>query len=193
MKKKDSGQQGSQGQWNQQGQNPQWQQGPGPQPGYQPAPSKKKPIYKRVWFWLLIVVIVVIAIAVNQPKDNSQNGESVTADSSASSTTAGKSATAKKEETKSDKPADKLTLEKGWKFHKDPYVPYVTGTVHNNTDQEINTYVEITFDALDGDGANVGTCLANTETIDANGNWKFKAICDGDNIKTVRLKELSGF
>jgi hypothetical protein len=39
-----------------------------PQPGYLPAPGypggPKKPVYKRVWFWLLISFAVVIAIIV---------------------------------------------------------------------------------------------------------------------------------
>ena len=44
-------------------------------------------------------------------------------------------------------------------------------------------------------GANLGTCLANTNTIDAGGKWKFKALCSGDakEVATVRFKEITGF
>ena len=89
---------------------------------------------------------------------------------------------------------DRLTLDDGWKMdNSNQFMTQVTGTVSNNSDKPVNTYVQITFDALDASGANVGTCLANTNTIDANGKWKFKAGCSGEGITKVRFKELSGF
>ena len=48
-------------------------------------------------------------------------------------------------------------------------------------------------DSLDADGANVGDCLANANTVDANGKWKFEAMCSGSDINDVRFKEITGF
>ena len=35
--------------------------------------------------------------------------------------------------------------------------------------------------------------LANANTVDANGKWKFEAMCSGNGIETVRFKSLTGF
>lgn len=92
---------------------------------------------------------------------------------------------------------DRLTLKDGWKVSTDEYGVYkvVKGYVLNNSDEAITTYVQITFDTLDKNGANLGTCLANTNTIDANGKWKFEAACldDAAEIDKVRFKEITGF
>ena len=88
----------------------------------------------------------------------------------------------------------RLTLDDGWSIDtSNPYMTQVVGTVSNNSDKDIKGYIQITFSALDADGANVGDCLANANTVDANGKWKFKAMCSGDGIKDVRFKEISGF
>lgn len=89
----------------------------------------------------------------------------------------------------------KLTLDEGWSIDKssNPYATKVIGTVSNNSDKPINGYIQITFSALDASGANVGDCLANANTVDANGKWKFEALCSGNNIETVRFKDITGF
>ncbi len=94
-------------------------------------------------------------------------------------------------------PTERLTLDEGWTVATDEYGMFttVTGYVSNNSDKAITNYVQITFDTLDANGANLGTCLANTNTIDANGKWKFEAACldDADEIAEVRFKEITGF
>lgn len=77
----------------------------------------------------------------------------------------------------------------------DGFAVYVEGYVSNNTDKDITNYVQITFDALDADGANLDSCIDNTNTIDAGGKWKFKAVClsNADEIAEVRFKDLTGF
>lgn len=87
-----------------------------------------------------------------------------------------------------------MTLDDGWKIDKsNQYLTKVVGTVSNNSNQAINGYIQITFSGLDASGANVGDCLANANTVDANGKWKFEAMCSGQNIETVRFKEITGF
>lgn len=92
---------------------------------------------------------------------------------------------------------ERLTLDEGWATGTDEYGMFtkVSGYVSNNSDKAITNYVQITFDTLDAQGANLGTCLANTNTIDANGKWKFEAMCldDSAEIAEVRFKEISGF
>lgn len=91
------------------------------------------------------------------------------------------------------KPTERLVLEKGYKFTTDDFSPMVKGTVTNNSDKPVKVAVMITFNAYDDSGANVGTCTDSTESIDANGKWKFKALCDTDDVAKVKFKDLSGF
>ena len=88
-----------------------------------------------------------------------------------------------------------LVLEPSWKFSKGEYgSAQVTGYVKNNTDKAYTGYIQITFDLLDADGSNIGQCMDNTNTLDANGRWKFKAVCfDADGAKKARFKEITGF
>ena len=76
---------------------------------------------------------------------------------------------------------------------KDEFSAHVTGYVRNNSDESINNYIQIEFNAYDASGSNTDTCLANTNTIDAHGKWKFDAICSQNpsEIKTVKLKDLT--
>ncbi len=189
------------------GQQPQYNPGNGQQPPFYPGnatppPTKpKKPWFKRFWVW---AIIVVAFIAIVTPKGGghastaaspsvtqsavqegqSQPSEATTSQTAAAATTAASKAKAK------------LTLDDGWELDRsNQFAVTVNGYVSNNTDKPINNYVQITFDALDSAGANLGTCLANTNTIDANGKWKFQAMCGGtpDDVASVRLKEITGF
>jgi len=70
----------------------------------------------------------------------------------------------------------------------------VTGYVRNNSDESVNNYIQIEFNAYDASGNNTDTCLANANSIDAHGKWKFDAICSKNpsEIKTVKFKDLTG-
>lgn len=104
-----------------------------------------------------------------------------------------------KPEVEAPKPEKKerLTLDEGWTIETSDLGAFtvVKGYVSNNSDKAITNYVQITFDTLDANGANLGSCLANTNTIDANGKWKFEATCfdDSEEIAEIRFKEISGF
>ncbi|QZY53404.1 FxLYD domain-containing protein [Leucobacter tenebrionis] len=122
----------------------------------------------------------------------SQGAEQSGAEPSESATTA-----PEPEEEAPPAPRERLTLDEGWSAAADEYgfSAVVTGYVSNNSDKAITNYVQITFDTYDAAGANLGTCLANTNTIDANGKWKFEAHCFDaiDEIAEVRFKEITGF
>lgn len=146
------------------------------------AEKEKKPFYKRKLVWV-IAVIVIIAIGASAGKGGNQANE----------TTKSTDGSTKQESKKADE-KPRLTLDDGWKIDtSNPYITKVVGYVSNNSDQDIKGYIQVTFSALDADGANVGDCLANANTVDAGGKWKFEAMCSGSNIKDVRFKEITGF
>ena len=146
--------------------------------------KEQKPVYKKVWFWVLIVLALAGLGGAMKESGLSSSGNNSTHTPKVER---------KVEQSKKVEEKEKLTLEEGWSLDKETYATYVNGYVKNNTDKAITTYVQITFDALDKEGNNLGTCLANTNTIDASGKWKFRAICSGGNdIDKVRLKKITG-
>lgn len=155
-------------------------------PGAAPPPAPpKKHWFTRWWVWALAVVVV---LGIGNALGGGQGTQSSVPVVEVTQPAAG-------EETEAEA-NEPLTLDEGWKIDKsNQFAVFVTGYVTNNTDRAITNYVQITFDALDADGANLGTCLDNTNTIDAGGRWKFKAMCDGEaeEVSKVRFKEISGF
>ncbi|MGJ6980357.1 FxLYD domain-containing protein [Aestuariimicrobium soli] len=180
---------------------------------FQQPPKQRKPLLKRWWVWALGVVALIVVIASvssggDQPTaapaegaESSVVADEATASSAGTSASGAAKATNAAPPSQAAKPAvtkapERLTLDKGWKLDKsNPYMVQVVGYVSNNTDKPIDNYVQITFSALDKNGANVGDCLANANTIDANGKWKFEAFCtaEADEVHTVRFKEITGF
>ncbi|WP_210115886.1 FxLYD domain-containing protein [Acidipropionibacterium timonense] len=165
-------------------------------PPQQPV-KQKKPIYKRAWFWILIVLVFLIAGIAQCSGSNGGTEQKSATDNTVSASTPGaaKAASASTSAANPDT-QEKLTLLKGWKIDKsDGISVHIRGYVLNNTDKPINNYIEVTFNVYDAEGNNIDTCLANTNTIDAHGKWKFDAIClkDPSEIKTVKFKELTGF
>ena len=144
--------------------------------------KSKKPFFKKKWVWAIAVVIVIIVAA-------QASGGGKQANETEKSTDTNTSNSSQDTEKKA-----RLTLDDGWTTDQsNPYFTYVDGYVSNNSDKAVNGYIQITFSALDANGANVGDCLANANTVDAGGKWKFHAICSGKDIATVRFKELTGF
>lgn len=142
---------------------------------------KKKSIGKAVAALILGILSIVITIMMQKSLSDAIDNATT------------KTSTTNDTKTTSDE-KKKLTLDDGWALDtSNPYSTKVTGTVSNNSDKAVDGYIQITFAALDASGANVGDCLANANTVDANGKWKFEAICSGNDIASVRFKELSGF
>lgn len=187
---------------------------PGQQPGFYAAPPQppvkpRKPWFKRFWVWAVAIVVIIGASQALGGNGSSttasdqqdaqtltQASDSPTAPAKAKAPASTTRPKASQTRTTQAKPTERLTLDKGWKIDKsNPFGVYVKGYVSNNSDKPITNYAQITFDVLDKNGANLGTCIANTNTIDAHGKWRFEAICDGDpgDVATVRFKEISGF
>ena len=74
------------------------------------------------------------------------------------------------------------------------YFYYIEGKIQNNRDKEYD-YVQIVFNIFDKDDNMIGTCMDNNSGLNANGTWKFKAICDyGTNdVARYELKEITGW
>lgn len=132
--------------------------------------EEKKPVYKKWWFWL-IVIIVVIGLAGAGESDTIQTGTDM------------------KVETTQNQ--EKFTLvDSEGSF--DGFGYYVSGTIKNNKDKEYS-YVQVTFNLYDADGAQIGTAMDNINNLEANGTWKFKAIGITENVASYKLAEITGW
>lgn len=103
--------------------------------------------------------------------------------------TSGKTETVKK--------VEKFTLQDGHKGSSDKYgISYtIEGTIKNNTDKQYS-YVQVTLNLYDSDGAQIGSALANINNLEANGLWKFKALGslgDGKKVASYKLMEITGW
>lgn len=131
----------------------------------------KKPIYKKVWFWILIALVVIVVAGM------------ASGDSSVQTSSNG--------EVKTTQNQEKFTLlESNGDY--DGFAFYVTGTIKNNTDKQY-TYVQVTFNLYDADGAQIGTALANINNLESNGTWKFKAIGPTEKPASYKLADITGW
>ena len=92
---------------------------------------------------------------------------------------------------------EEFTLEEGHSGSSDEYgMSYtITGSIKNNTDKQYS-YVQVTFNLYDADGAQIGSALANINNLEPNGLWKFKAIGslgDGKSVASYKLMEITGW
>lgn len=108
----------------------------------------------------------------------------------------GNTTTKKDEKTGTTQKVEKLELEDGHTGAPDEYNIgyYIEGYIKNNTDKDYS-YVQVTFTAYDSDGNTLGTCVDNNSGLEANGRWKFKAMCleNVDKIASYKLKEVTGY
>ncbi len=136
--------------------------------------KKQKHTGVRVLIALIIIIIGIGAIAGGSSNQN---------------TTTGGSSTTQKQE--------KFTLQEGHTGSSDQYgMSYtIEGSIKNNTNKQYS-YVQVTFNLYDTDGAQIGTALANINNLEANGLWKFKAIGslgNGKSVATYKLMEITGW
>lgn len=95
---------------------------------------------------------------------------------------------------KTEVKADDLELEEGYTGAPDEYgiAYYIEGYIKNNTDKDYS-YVQVEFTTYDSEGNTLGTCLDNNSGLEAQGRWKFKAMCteEVDKIASYKLKEIT--
>ena len=76
---------------------------------------------------------------------------------------------------------------------RDEYgVLYIVGKLKNNN-KKTYSYVQVTFNLYDNDGAQIGTTLANTTNLEGGGVWKFKAVILEDNAAKYKLTGIDAF
>lgn len=75
-----------------------------------------------------------------------------------------------------------------------PYYAYITGTLTNNTEDD-KSYIQVSYNLYDADGAQIGTALANTNNLKAGGVWKFEAVSTVEpaEVASWELADVSGF
>lgn len=132
---------------------------------------------------------------------SSLDSETSTTDNPSSEIQKEDSTDTKKEETnknsKNDnkKTNEKFTMIEHYKSDEsNMFAMYIEGKIKNNKNKSYS-YVQVTFTTYDSDGNVIGSCMDNINNLDANGTWKFKAICldNPDNIDHYVLKEITGW
>ncbi len=128
--------------------------------------------------WLIVVIVIVVISIIASAGESSSSSPS------------------KKKEGGSAKDTnEKFTLLEHQKSDEsNQYFMYIEGKIKNNRDRDMS-YVQVTFTTYDAEGNTLGTCLDNNSGLQANGTWKFKAICSEgvDKIDHYELKEITGY
>ena len=75
-----------------------------------------------------------------------------------------------------------------------PFAVKIQGTLVNNTDKD-RSYIQVSYNLYDADGAPVATALANTNNLKAGGVWKFEALgtAEPEQVASWELAEVTGF
>lgn len=90
---------------------------------------------------------------------------------------------------------EKFILESDSITEKNSFGMYIGGTIKNNTDKQY-TYVQVTFNVYDANGAQLGTAIDNINNLEANGTWKYNAVfmgSDAKNAVSYKLVEIKGW
>lgn len=66
----------------------------------------------------------------------------------------------------------------------------VIGTIKNNTDKQYG-YVEVEINLYDNSGSQVGGTFANTQNLEPNGIWTFKAPIIYEDARSYKIKKIS--
>lgn len=76
----------------------------------------------------------------------------------------------------------------------DQYSCAITGTFTNTSGTKVS-YVQVSYNLFDADGAQIGTALANTSNLAADGTWKFEAFGTAaiDEVASYQLSDVTGF
>lgn len=70
---------------------------------------------------------------------------------------------------------------------------YIEGEIKNNTDKSYS-YVQVTFNLYDANGAQLGTAVDNINNLEANATWKYKALgLVTEKVSSYKFAEITGW
>jgi hypothetical protein len=70
---------------------------------------------------------------------------------------------------------------------------YIEGEIKNNTDKSYS-YVQVTFNLYDDNGAQLGTAVDNINNLEPNATWKYKALgLVTEKVSSYKLVEITGW
>ena len=72
------------------------------------------------------------------------------------------------------------------------YGQAICGTIKNNTDKKYS-YVQISANFYDSDGTQVGNNFDNENDLEPNGKLRFQIGIEGDDVKTYKITEITGY
>lgn len=143
--------------------------------------KNKKPIYKRVWFWLLVIVIILGAGAALGGSDEPTKSE-------------GGSLTGSVEEEPENKNVfGDFELVGKPEASRDEF-DYLTikGSIKNISDDDAE-YCQVEFYVYDKDGNALDNAVDNIGGIKAGKTWKFEAMSLDEEAESWEIKEITGW
>jgi flagellar basal body-associated protein FliL len=156
------------------------------QPIYQNpvTPQKKKGGCLKIGL-IVLVVIIVIGVIVNL----AGGGKSTTPTAATGSGQQASQTT--QASAQGNKWDDKFEV-KDLKLTDSGIDAKITGAIVNKTDKEYG-YLQVEINLYDASGAQIGSTLANVNNLEAKGTWKFDTMTFKEGVKTVKVKDVTGF
>nr|DAF60461.1 MAG TPA: zinc-ribbon domain protein [Myoviridae sp. ctLq07]DAY69517.1 MAG TPA: zinc-ribbon domain protein [Caudoviricetes sp.] len=88
---------------------------------------------------------------------------------------------------------EKFTLVSDKKVIDSLGTTYIEGEIKNNTNKTYS-YVQVTFNLYDANGAQLGTAVDNINNLEPNSTWKYKAIgLVTEKVSTYKFVEITGW
>ncbi len=154
-----------------------------------------KPIYKKVWFWILVIFVLFVVVVGGCvgacSKSVVDNTNSVSKNNGAVASSAGSAASAETPSKDADKYAiaDEMLVDKG-------YGTYAITGIFTNTSGKEYSYVQLTYTLYDESGAQIGEAYANANNLKDATAWKYEAyvFASGDDAPaSFELSDVSGW
>ena len=93
----------------------------------------------------------------------------------------------------SSTPQEKFSLISEEKITDALGTTYIQGEIKNNTDKNYS-YVQVTFNLYDSNGAQLGTAVDNINNLEPNSVWRYKAIgLVTEKVDSYKLVEITGW
>lgn len=140
----------------------------------------------------IVAIVIVVLVVIAAIGGTSNDGSSSTSEGSSQEAT--EQQTTQEQTDAEDEQDEPYTVTDEELDTSNPYTTYITGTLTNNTDNEVS-YIQVEYNLYDADGAQIGTALANTNNLKAGGTWKFEALgtASPDEVASYELVDVTGF